>query len=199
MRASPPPPPRAARAPWLLGIVLAAAALGAPASEYMDSKPRPPAEGEFEEPWREDDIRFPAFPRAENVVPLDAQRVGSGYSYFLDAASLSLGDDDVMRFTVILQSPEGASSIFYEGIRCATDEIKSYGYATRDRMFRAVADTRWVGVYAEGPLGYRTLLADHYVCDEHGWSDSVDHVLERLTRLDPRRPRVRPKPADANQ
>jgi len=197
MRLSRPPHPRRGAAPWLLGLALVVGPQIAPA-QFVNEKPRPPGEV-LEEPWQEDEIRFPAFPRAENVVPLDSERVGSGYRYFLDAASVSLGDDEVTRYTVILQSPEGSSNLFYEGIRCATDEIKTYGYGTRQGTFRAVADTDWIGVYAEGPLGYRTLLADHYVCDENGWSMKAEGVIDRLGRLDPRRPRVRPKPSDANQ
>lgn len=176
------------------------------AMDHVDNPNRPsdltPAERaepeEPETPWREQQVPLPPFPRAQNLVPVRADAADPGYSYYIDVNSLSLSSDEVLRYTVIIQSPRGASNVIYEGIRCATRESKTLAYGTRDGRFRRLSDPQWTYVYTQGPLGYRTTLVEDYVCDEDGWAIDTDAVLERLILHDPRRARVAPKTAEAS-
>ncbi|GMQ75968.1 MAG: CNP1-like family protein [Gammaproteobacteria bacterium] len=191
---------------WL-AVILAVLAFVpvAMAAEDADNPNRPddltPAEiaepEEAEKPWQEQQIPLPPFPRAQDLIPLRADVADPGYNYYIDVNSVSLSADEVLRYTVIIQSPRGASNIVYEGIRCATEEIKTLAYGTRDGRFQRMADPRWTFVYTKGPLGYRTTLVELYVCDENGWAMAREAVLERLVMYDPRRPRIAPRDADA--
>lgn len=151
-----------------------------------------------EKPWQENLITLPLFPRAEDLLPIRGDAGNPGYNYYVDVNSVSLSADEVLRYTVIIQSPQGASNIVYEGIRCATNEIKILAYGTRDGRFTRMADPQWIYVHTQGPLGYRTTLVELYVCDENGWAMGSDAVLERLVMHDPRRPRVAPKEAPSS-
>ncbi len=187
---------------WL-PVILAALAFApaAMAGDHADNPRRAedltPAEvrepEEPEKPWQEEQILLPPFPRAQDLIPLRADVGGSGYIYYVDVNSVSLDADEVLRYTVIIQSPRGASNIVYEGIRCATKEIKTFAYGTRDGRFEPMADPRWMFVFTKGPLGYRTSMVERYVCDENGWAIDTDAVLERLVTHDPRRARIAPK------
>jgi hypothetical protein len=148
---------------------------------------------EAEKPWQEQELLLPPFPRAQDLIPVRADMADPGYNYYIDVNSVSLSADEVLRYTVVIQSPRGASNIVYEGIRCATEEIKTLAYGTRDGRFQRMADPRWTYVYTKGPLGYRTTMVELYVCDEDGWAMARDAVLERLVMHDPRRPRVPPR------
>lgn len=190
---------------WLLVILAVLAFVPvAMAADHADNPMRPddltPAEiaepEEAEKPWQEQQIPLPPFPRAQDLIPVRADVGDAGYNYYIDVNSVSLTADEVLRYTVIIQSPRGASNIVYEGIRCATKEIKTLAYGTRDGRFRRMADPRWTFVYTKGPLGYRTTLVERYVCDENGWAIDSDAVLERLVMHDPRRSRVAPRQAD---
>ena len=190
---------------WLPVIVAVLALLPvAMAAEHADNPLRPddltPAEiaepEEAEKPWQEEQLPLPPFPRAQDLIPLRADVGGPGYNYYVDVNSVSLSADEVLRYTVIIQSPRGASNIVYEGIRCATKEIKTLAYGTRDGRFERMADPKWTFVYTKGPLGYRTTLVERYVCDENGWAIDTDAVLERLVTHDPRRSRIAPREAD---
>ncbi len=149
-----------------------------------------------ETPWQEQQLPIPPFPRAQDLLPVRADAGDPEYNYYIDVNSVSLSADEVLRYTVIVQAPRGASNIFYEGIRCATKEIKTLAYGTRGGRFRRMPDPQWTHVYTQGPLGYRATLVERYVCDENGWAIDRDAVLERLVLHDPRRVRVAPKSVD---
>ena len=42
----------------------------------------------------------------------------------------------MVRYTLIVRSPLGAETVTYEGIRCATREVKTYAYGRADRTGR---------------------------------------------------------------
>jgi hypothetical protein len=154
---------------------------------------------EAEKPWQEQQEALPIFPRAQDLIPVRADTGAAGYNYYIDVNSVSLSADEVLHYTIVIQSPDGASNIVYEGIRCATQEIKTVAYGTRGGRFARMVDPKWIYVLIrnQGPLGYRTTLVERYVCDENGWAIDSDTVLERLVMYDPRRTRIAPRPTDS--
>jgi hypothetical protein len=186
--------------PWWL---LVFAALIVPSQAFADdadnprAREKPPSVEEIDASlWKEAGILLPSFPRAEHLLPLRHEEVGSGYKYYLDVTSISRDADDVTRFTVVMLSPSGSGNIFYEGIRCATQELKTYAYGTKGGQFARLANPQWTGARGVGPLAYREMVAKRYICDEDGWASDTDSVLDRLVRLDPRRPRFAPRTSD---
>lgn len=153
----------------------------------------------FEEaPGKADtEVTLPPFPRASDLIPLRAESGDDRYTYYIDVNSVSLSADEILFYTIVIQSTGGAGNVLYEGIRCATDEVKSFAYGTRDGRFERMADAKWKYFYNEGALGYRTDLKETYACSEAGWAVEPDIVLERLVTLDPRRARVAPKKVDS--
>lgn len=193
---------------WLaviLAVLTSASAVMA--GDHFDNPNRPddltPAElaepEEAEELWKEQQEPLPIFPRAQDLIPVRADAGAEGYNYYIDVNSVSLAADKVLRYTIVIQSPEGASNIIYEGIRCATKEIKTVAYGTQGGRFARLVDPKWIYVLTQnqGPLGYRTTLVERYVCDENGWAINGETVLERLVLYDPRRVRIAPRPTDS--
>ena len=187
-------------------LTLLACAPAAMARDDADNPFKPddltPAEraepGDASKPWQEDRLELPPFPRAADLLPIRGDAASPGYNYYVDVNSVSFTDDGVLRYTVVIQSPEGASNIVYEGIRCATDEVKPLAYGTRSGRFKRMPDAHWTYVRSPGALAYRTTLVELYVCDEHGFALDSDAVLERLVMHDPRRARVVPKVAPSS-
>ena len=182
----------------LLALPVAFAALADSPVENLARPPEPPPEPEPE--WREAETTLPAFPAADSLVPLISAAVGKGYRYFIDVDSVSVDVDRVTRYTVVIVYPSGASNILYEGIRCDTQQSKSYAYGTRDGSFREMASSQWTGIKDGGAFAYRSVLADRYLCDRDGWAMDADVVLERIVSLDPRRFSAAPKgPEDSDR
>lgn len=133
--------------------------------------------------WRESkQIEFPEVPRDGDLVALDAGAIGGGYDYYIDPKSVTLGSDDVTRYTVVLESSSGARSIYYEGIHCETSRTRTYAYASRESEFRPLAASEWKRVYAEGPFAYRPFLEKEFICDAKGWPLEPTQVRKRLAQ-----------------
>jgi hypothetical protein len=119
--------------------------------------------------------------------------IDGSYEYFIDQTSVAMGSDEVLRYTVVLESKTGARNIFYEGIHCASSEYRTYAYATQTGGFKPMASKAWRKLKATGPYDYRRLLAERYVCDQNGWALDEEQVRKRITQNDSARIRHRPK------
>lgn len=151
----------------------------------------------YEVPWQERrEVDFPPPPAPDNLIALDNEAIGSGYEYFVDSASVSLGGDQVLRYIVVVDSETGTRATYYEGMRCETRQVKTYGFVNRRGAFESMASSRWTRLPTSGPYAYRHFLAEQYMCDRDGWPISKQQVLNRLVRNSPSGVRVRPKSAD---
>lgn len=70
--------------------------------------------------WAELRAQLPAYPKAENLLPFDAGPASDNLHY-IDAPSIAVGDDGIVRYTLVIKSPTGATNVTHEGMRCATD------------------------------------------------------------------------------
>ena len=73
--------------------------------------------------WAELQVQLPAYPKAENLLPFDAGPASHNLHY-IDAPSIVVGEDGIVRYTLVIKSPEGAVNVSYEGMRCATDAVR---------------------------------------------------------------------------
>lgn len=103
-------------------------------------------DNDFEErPWTEIEAQLPAFPQTDDLVKFQVGAV-SGTQFFVDAKSLSVGADGVMRYTLVVISASGAENISYEGMRCATAERRSYAFGRPDKTWSKARGNQWVKV-----------------------------------------------------
>ncbi|TSE34830.1 CNP1-like family protein [Tepidimonas charontis] len=78
--------------------------------------------------WQE--AEAPAPPptlRTEGLVPFSPS-VASELRFGLDPDSLTLGPDGVIRYVIVARSASGALNAWYEGLRCATAQVKTYAH-----------------------------------------------------------------------
>jgi hypothetical protein len=64
----------------------------------------------------------------------------------VDAPSISLGEDAVVRFTLVTKSPSGATNVSYEGIRCQTAEKRTYAYGRNNGTWMQARVSKWVNL-----------------------------------------------------
>ena len=69
-----------------------------------------------EKPWQEIAVQLPAPPVAANLVPFFVSATAT-QEFAIDAKSLTLGSDGVIRYSLVTTSTSGAKNISYEGIR----------------------------------------------------------------------------------
>lgn len=134
--------------------------------------------GEFEydfeantKAWQEIQTQLPAAPKPETLieVKLDAS---TRNQLLIDAASLSVGDDGVVRYSAIIRSPSGAENISFEGLRCATGERKLYAFGRTGGDWSRNRYAKWEPIQARQAGGYHRELFFHYLCTVGTRSDA---------------------------
>lgn len=121
--------------------------------------------GHFDEtkPWVEQQAAIPAYPDPANLIEVPVQIPDSNLKMYIDASTLAIGTDGVVRYALVLRSPSGAENVFYEGIRCATHELRSYAYGSSQSRWEPI-DSVWGPLNDLGVMRYRERLYKYYFC-----------------------------------
>lgn len=131
--------------------------------------------------WTEIQVpTLPALPQAADILQFDVSTL-SNLNYGVDAKSLSVGKDGVVRFTAVITSPAGAHNVFYEGIRCDTYEWRLYA-ATNDAgtdWDRTVAND-WQRIPNSELNAYQSALYVDYMCTSKMPTGTAKDIVEHI-------------------
>lgn len=152
------------------------------------------AQSDFEEdfddpykPWQEVALQLPAPPKEQDLLPFKVSETAT-HRFAIDAGSLAVGKDGVVRFTLVTSSSAGARNVRYEGIRCSTREQKSYAFGQSDGSWSPARRDRWEKIDGNRTNRHHAVLAREYLCEEGSVSGSAEQIVHRLRRgisLDP--------------
>jgi len=117
-----------------------------------------------EQEWQEQGAKLPPFPQEQDLVDLRLDYPGSRFSYFLDSESLKIGNDDVIRYTLVIRSSSGAGNVMFEGMHCNEKTYKTYGYNTGKGTLQAARNPKWRPIREVGSRPYRNDIWRHYFC-----------------------------------
>jgi len=156
---------------WLLVLVMAGCAPTQPVSDWErenrqrliseDTAPPPPY------PRQADLIEFYVSPTAE-------------FKYFVDARSLSVGADRIVRFTLVARSPSGVDNVSYAGIRCPR-EHRLYAVARAEGSWSG-RDSDWREFARGTSLGWQYALAHGFFCPHRDAIRSAAEGIDALRR-----------------
>ena len=119
-----------------------------------------------ESTWTEAEVsstNFPALPKDENLIPFDVSRLSSN-TFFVDAASISMGKDEVIRYTLVIKSPSGTRNISYEGMRCTTTERRAYAFASNNGNWSPSRRSGWQTIQGNSLNRHYAALYASYFC-----------------------------------
>ena len=133
----------------------------------------------WEPEWIEAQTPLPPLPVESDLTPIEAPRMDAAYDVLVDARNIVRGRDGVMRYTVVVRTPGGASNTFHEGLRCETDEVRTYAFATRGD-FKRIDDTAWSEMASRGPRAYQDYLANVIMCDRNGYAWDPENARAAL-------------------
>ena len=120
--------------------------------------------------WQEIQARLPATPKQENLVPFTVSAT-SPHHYYVDRASVSVGGDGVVRYTMVIHTAGGAVDVTYEGMRCDTVEAKIYAFGRPDGQWVRNKYAAWAPIRFRTQNGYQSQLFTHYFCAVGGAAD----------------------------
>jgi hypothetical protein len=162
--------------------LLAAAALGAAAAHAQWGG----WDAEFDEnkkDWKEIEAKIPAYPKDGNLLPFEAG-AASPHRFFIDAQSLSIGDDGVVRYILVIKTAGGASNVTYEGIRCETRQQKYYALGQAKGTWTRARNPQWRRIeYQEVNRHHDMLFGDFLCTGSSADRTPVASVKEMVQRL----------------
>ena len=139
----------------------------------------PGFEGDFED--------IPAYPRQADLLKIGSLPPRPQFEYWVDEPSLSVHDDGVVRYSLVVTAKSGgASNVRYEGIRCTTEEYKTYAYGGGNGPLKRARRPQWLPIRSDANDPARMDLKKFYFCVEgQGRPKSLDEILSAL-RYGPR-------------
>lgn len=114
---------------------------------------------------REAEVVLPAYPEDSDLIEL-GRLTGADHIYYIDAKGLSVGNDGVVRYSLVMKTAGGAVNVSHEGIRCATREKRIYALGQRSRAWIEAKRAAWEPIRAERSNEYQATLYTDYFCVE---------------------------------
>ncbi|MBW8328164.1 MAG: CNP1-like family protein [Thiobacillus sp.] len=124
-------------------------------------------EGEFEQdkPWSEVSAQLPPYPKQENLVEFNVSSATRN-RHFVDAESISVGADNVVRYTVVIEATGGAKNVSFEGLRCESGERRLYAYGHPDGTWSKARNAGWEDIKFRSLLSYHKALFEDHFCPD---------------------------------
>ena len=136
--------------------------------------------------WQELQMQIPAYPKPENLLKFYAG-AATPHSYFVDTASLSVGDDGVVRYTLLIKTSGGATNVSFEGIRCEGRELKIYAFGRPNGEWSRARDSQWKRIEAREVNDYHRLLHGDYFCPSKKFAAPLPQIVNTLKHGAPKR------------
>ena len=130
-------------------------------------------------PWKELEARIPSYPRTEDLVAFDTGGA-SAYSFYVDARSLSVGEDGVVRYTLVIKAAGGATNVTYEGIRCELRQQKYYAVGRADGSWVRARNPQWRRIESQDVNRHHSVLHSDFFCLGKQPHKSVREMLQLL-------------------
>ena len=98
--------------------------------------------------------------------------------YGVDPATIVITGDGVVRYVIVASSPSGTVNAFYEGVRCATAEMKTYARFTGSE-WHTVSAPEWKPVKNMISL-HTAAVAQQGLCRGRAPRASVSDIVMQL-------------------
>jgi len=124
-------------------------------------------------------VTLPQYPAPEDYLPFEVSAT-TPFTFFVDAKSVSVGADRVVRYSLIAKSAEGALNVSFEGLRCGEHQVRIYAIGQSDKTWTEVRKSHWEPLRRDARNAYRMVLYTDYFCPSTGYIADVDEALRAL-------------------
>ena len=84
---------------------------------------------------------LPAYPKPSSLIKFPTS--WSTGEILIDADTLVISEDRVVRFTLVIKAAGGAENVSFEGLRCETGERRVYDFGRRDGTWSLARNSAW--------------------------------------------------------
>jgi hypothetical protein len=103
------------------------------------------SDADFPRKWQESEVQFPPPPMPKDLIPVYVSAATEN-KFFVDGSSLSVGADSVIRYVMVVETPQGGRNVTYEGMRCETRERRIYASGRWDGTWSKARTDEWVKI-----------------------------------------------------
>lgn len=114
--------------------------------------------------WKESEAPAPPAFSTNKLLPL-AMPLYVSVTFGIDPATLAISPDGIVRYVVVTRNSSGSVNAMYEGIRCATGEVKTYARANDAGVWSTVATPVWRELTDNLPSKHAWVFARQAACD----------------------------------
>lgn len=142
--------------------------------------PPPPSRTSMDAEWKETEVPPP--PKFDTNKLLSIEMPSYMTSKFgVDPATIAITGDGIVRYVVVASnSASGGVNAFYEGVRCASEETKSYArYGSEG--WRATTNPEWKS-FRDLRSSYARELANQGLCRGHAPRASVAEIVRYISQ-----------------
>ena len=129
--------------------------------------------------WKEGDSKLPAYPVPANAVQFEGGNRDES-RFYVDKSTLSVGEDGVVRYTLMVLGDGGGRNVSYEGIRCESREYRVYAYGRDNHSWAIPTVSEWRRVYQQYTNNYRAALMVEYLCKGQSLLPTVREIVASL-------------------
>jgi hypothetical protein len=156
---------------WFLAAALAACGHGEKSDwERKHEERLPPPE---------EAVALPSYPKAEQLIEFFVAAT-STFRFFIDAASISVGSDGVVRYVLVARSATGVDNVSFEGMRCTTGEVRTYALG-RDGAWTGKPG-EWRSIQPRSVQRWHNALYREYFCPQREPIGSAREGVDALRR-----------------
>jgi len=153
--------------PFLAAQALAQAGNGADNLDWVESPVPPP----------------PSF-SGDGLIPIDMP-IHVSVKVGVDPQTIAVGPDGVVRYVIVVTNSTGNMNAVYEGIRCITDEVKTYARFSASGQWTLTANPAWKSITDNMPSKHAHAFARQGGCQSR-LATSQGEIIAALKR--PQRP-----------
>lgn len=143
---------------------------------------------EAKKAWKEIEAQIPPYPKQENLLLFET--APAGHQFFIDAPSVSVGEDGVVRYTLFVKTAGGAVNVSFEGIRCETREQKYYAIGHPGGAWSKARDPAWRRIETKEFNRHHGVLYADYFCEGRSPVATARNAVDAL-KYGSRAPRYR--------
>lgn len=148
------------------------------------------SEGASEEKiWSEGGHQLPPLPDPAHLVSIDVS-ADTNNKFAVDEQSVVYGDDEVIRYTLVVTSPTGSRNVSYEGMRCATAERRVYAFVGSSGRWSQPRKSVWVRIEENSLNRHHAALFREYFCTTGGSVLSTAEAKRALSSGNSAAPKV---------
>lgn len=161
-----------ASAGWALVIALLPALAQAQGRDFEDDF------DQAKKAWKEIEAQIPPYPKTENLILFET--APAGHQFYIDAPSVAVGEDGVVRYTLYVKTAGGAVNVSFEGIRCEMREQKYYAIGHPGGSWTKARDPAWRRIDTKEFNRQHIVLYADYFCDRGSVAGNAKNIVDAL-------------------